>query len=395
MPTRPIASLLVAACLAAVPAESRAQAVTGDLAKLQGRWWTRMYPVGGGRPALQFVEIKGDVITSTNEDPDARSVGRIKLNESARPRTIDYLDTVADTKPLKNIKVPNAFGIYETDGQTFKLAVNMGLINSKRPTEFKFDYRIGVSVLTYRRGEPTPEEAMPKAAAKAVPPPKVERTASFQAATVEGIVDRKIHFRTTEGRRLITGVRMERVLDAAGKPARGLDLIVPGNVVDVTVVYADKPGQLDQIKEIRLVRGKTERIVLENIAPIGGTNGPAAAKSNPRVRYLPDMEGPGAHYQGAVITRVEPMSVTIAVNGQSIVIGRTNANTVAINLEGQQMPVGQQARLLKVGNKVDLDIRPKRNPNNAREMPIIRSIRLLEGQLADPVQYLNSPPVRP
>jgi hypothetical protein len=112
------------------------------------------------------------------------------------------------------------------------------------------------------------------------------------------------------------------------------------------------------------------------------------------VTYLPDMEGPGAVYHGAVIAKVEPMKVTLDVDGRLVEIGRTNANTVAINLEGQQMPVGQQARLLKVGNKVDVDVRPRRKPDNPNEMPIIRSIRLLEGQLADPVQYLNSPPVR-
>ena len=369
-----------------------AQTPGGDLARLQGHWWTRVYTAGGGRPILQFFDIQGDVVTGTNEDPDAKSVGRIRINESARPRTIDFVGTVVDTKPLKNIKMPDTFGIYETDGQTLKIALNSGILNSKRPTEFKFDYRVGISVVTYRRGEPTPEEAaMPKAAV-AKPAAKVERTASFPGATVEGIVDRKIHFRSADGRRVITGVRMERALDASGKPARGLDFIRPGNVVDVTVVYADRPGQLDQIKEIRLVRGQAERVVLENVAPIGRMNG-AAPKS--RVTYLPDMEGPGAIYNAAVISKVEPMKVTLSVAGQSVEIGRTNKNTVATDLQGHQMPVGQQARLLKVGNKVDVDVRPKRNPNNPKEMPIIRSIRLLEGQLADPVQYLNSPPVRP
>lgn len=391
MKTRVFVAWLGLVALATVaPAQTRG----GDLAKLQGHWWGRAYPVGGGRPVLQFFDITGDEIVGTNEDPDSRSVGRIKINESARPRAIDFVDTVANTKPLKNIKMPNMFGIYETDGQTLKIALNSGIINSKRPTEFKFDYRVGISVITYRRGEPPPEEeVMPRKAAVAGPA-QDERTASFPGATVEGIVDRKIHFRAADGRRVVTGVRMERALDASGKAVRGLDLIQTGNVVDVTVVYADKPGQLDQIKEIRLVRGKAEHIVLENVASTGRMNG-AAPKGNSRVRYLADPEGPGTVYNGAVIAKVEPMSITLDVGGQAVTIGRTNANTVAINLQGQQMPVGQQARLLKVGNKVDVDVRPRRNPNNAKEMPIIRSIRLLEGQLADPVPYLDSPPIRP
>ncbi|HEY2158409.1 MAG TPA: TIGR03067 domain-containing protein, partial [Isosphaeraceae bacterium] len=167
MPTRPIAALLVAACLAALPAHARAQAVSGDLAKIQGKWWTRMYPLGGGRGIVQFIEIRGDAITGTNEDPGSKSVGRVKLDESKSPKAIDYLDTVADTKALKDIKLPDMHGIYETDGETLKIAMNTGILNSKRPTKFTFDYKNGISVTTYRRGEPTPEEAMPKVAAKA------------------------------------------------------------------------------------------------------------------------------------------------------------------------------------------------------------------------------------
>jgi uncharacterized protein (TIGR03067 family) len=297
-----------------------AQSPESDLAKIQGHWWTRVYPPQGGKPILQFFDITGDEVVGTNEDPDSRSVGRIKINAAAQPRTIDFVGSVVHSKVFKDIKMPDMFGIYETDGQTLKIALNSGILNSKRPTMFKVDYRAGVSVVTYHRGEPTPEPAaMPKSAA--VKPAKVERTDRFPGVTVVGIVDRKIHFRTADGRGITTGVRMERSFDASGKPSRGLDLIHPGNVVDVTVVYAEKPGQLDQIKEIRLISGKVDRVVLENVARTGAMNG-AAPKSNRGARYLADPEGPGDLYNGAVITKVEPMRITLNVDGQSVTIGR-------------------------------------------------------------------------
>jgi uncharacterized protein (TIGR03067 family) len=366
----------------ATPAHS--QTLSGDLAKIQGHWWAQVYPPNGAEPVLQFFDIKGEEVVGTNEDPDSRSVGKINLNESAKPRTIDFVGTFANTKPIKDIKMPDMFGIYETDGQTLKIALNSGILNSKRPTQFKVDFRAGISVVTYHRGEPTPEPAaVPRVAMPSAKPAKVEKTASFPGAKVEKIVDRKIHFRAADGRLVITGVRMDRALDASGKPARGLDFIRPGNVVDLTVIYADKPSQLDQIREIRLVGGKAERVVLENIAPTGAMAN-ASPKSNGRVMYLADPDGPGAVYNGAVITKVEPLSVTLDVGGQFITIGRTNANTSATDLQGQALPARQASRVLKEGNRVNVDVRPKRNPNDPNEMPIIRSIRLLQGSLADP-----------
>jgi uncharacterized protein (TIGR03067 family) len=391
MKTSRIGALGLAVAVAFVvagPRSARAQAVSGDLAKIQGHWWTRFTPAGGGRPIVQFFDIQGDVVTGTNEDPDSKSVGRVKLNESASPKAIDFVGTVANTRPLKDIKMPDTFGIYETDGQTLKIALNTGILNSKRPTEFKFDYRNGVSVMIYRRGEPTPEEtpaakaAMPRAAAK---PAHVERTASFPGATVEGIVDRKIHFRAADGREVVTGVRMERVLDAQGKPyPNGLYFMWPGNVVDVTVAYADRPNQLDQIKEVRLVRGKVERLVLENIAPTGRMGGAAKAGANSRVTYLPSTEGVGLTYQGAVITKVSGLTLVLDVGGRTIELnGGGNRDTVAFDQQGNRMPVGDHRRLLKAGNKVDLEFRPKRNPNDPNEGLFIRTIRLVEGKVGD------------
>jgi uncharacterized protein (TIGR03067 family) len=390
---------LALAVAAALPSAARAQAVSGDLAKIQGHWWTRFTPAGGARPIVQSMDINGDVISGTNDNGNTKSVGRIKLNESASLRTIDYVDTVVTNKTIGEIKMHDTFGIYETDGQTLKIALNSGILNSKRPTAFQFDYKLGISVLTWHRGEPTPEE-MPRAAAKAKAaekPAHVERTASFPGATVEGIVDRKIHFRTADGKQFVTGVQMGRVLDAQGKPYQpGLYFMWPGNTVDVTVVYADKPNQLDQIKEVRLVRGKVERIVLENIAPTGRMNGaPASKKANSRVTYLPPVEGAGATYKGALITKVHGPDYTLDVGGQTVQFhGGGDRSTESYDLQGSRLPVGYHQRLLKAGNKVDLEFRPKRNPNDPKESLVIRSIRLVEGKVGDPIQYLNSPPVQ-
>ena len=44
--------------------------------------------------------------------------------------------------------------------------------------------------------------------------------------------------------------------------------MVAGNVVDLTIVYADKAGQPNQIKEVQLVRGNTAHVVLQNNVPM-------------------------------------------------------------------------------------------------------------------------------
>jgi uncharacterized protein (TIGR03067 family) len=392
MRTDRISLVLLLAVLAAAPAP--AQSLSGDLAKIQGRWWARSQPAGGGRSVVTFMEVKGDVVTGTLESGDATSVGPVRLNESASPRTIDLVDTVVSSKVIKNFKMHDLFGIYETDGETLKVALNSGIVNSRWPTAFKVDSKVGIAVMTYHRGEPTPEpESMPKAAAKPAKPVKVERAASFPGATVLGIVDRKVHFRAGDGTEFVTGVIMEKIYDAQGKPFRnGLYFMWPGNLVDVPVVYSDSPVHADQIKEVRVVRGKSDKIVLEDV--VAKSRGAGQVMPRPHVTYAADPDGAGQQYQGAVITGVEPMKVTLDVGGKTVDIGRTNRNTVAIDGQGNTMAIGQQARLLRVGNKVDVDVRPKRKPDDPTELPIIRSIRLLEGQLADPVQYLNSPAAR-
>jgi hypothetical protein len=151
--------------------------------------------------------------------------------------------------------------------------------------------------------------------------------------------------------------------------------LVPGNVVDVTVALADRPKAMNRIQDIRLVRGKVEYVEFDR---------PTAA---PRGPGRPGMAPPGASYKGAVITKVGPFKVTLDVSGETVVIGRTDFNTFATELKGNVLPAGQKQRLLRVGNTVDVELRPKREPDDPDETPAIRSIRLIKGELTGPVPW--------
>jgi hypothetical protein len=58
-----------------------------------------------------------------------------------------------------------------------------------------------------------------------------------------------------------------------------------------------------------------------------------------------------------------------------------NAATVALDLQGNRLRSPAEDRLLVIGNKVDIVLKP-RSPD-PRFLPFIVSMRLVEGQLAD------------
>ncbi len=371
MNTRPIVPLL-AALVTLLTAEARAQNVSGDLAAIQGRWWTRIPSPTGGPANVRYMDIYGDKATALDARGNVGSVSRVVLDESKTPKTIDFLDAVLNHPQRGQVKQPDTFGVYELDGDRFRFAVTAGGDLTRRPAAVVPDALKNVVVMSFRRGQPPAETA-------------AARVVTFERAIVFPFLGQDAHFRTAQGEVLFTGSVVPRATDAEGRPVpRPIDVLVPGNIVDVTVQLADRPRGKHQIQEVRLVHGKVEHVALD--APGPGA-GPAAASAKDAGRGMDEQPGRdmgprGASYKGAVITKVGPFRVTLNVRGKTVVIGRTNFETDAVDLKGNQLPPGQKQRLLKVGNTVDVEVRPKNNTNDPDETPPIRSIRLIKGELA-------------
>lgn len=112
-------------------AEGDPAPLKGDLAKLQGRWTTK---VGPEKDVPFVVAIKGNSVTVqvTVGGEEREFKGELKIDEAAKPhKTIDF---VKFTRPDGDA-APENFGIYEFDGKDLKIC-NGGPGNA-RPTEFK------------------------------------------------------------------------------------------------------------------------------------------------------------------------------------------------------------------------------------------------------------------
>jgi uncharacterized protein (TIGR03067 family) len=102
----PIAASLLLACLFAPFADDEP---TGDLKKMQGTW-EGLVQLQDEVPIL--LEIKGDKITVTVKPPEGDEVhleGKIKLDEKADPRRIDFVEFVG----TDGNSMPDNLGIYK------------------------------------------------------------------------------------------------------------------------------------------------------------------------------------------------------------------------------------------------------------------------------------------
>lgn len=117
-----------------------------DEDSIQGTWQIEKFDNGGGpQPPIDITQIKftfkkdGKMKMELPGGKDAElREGDYKLDSSAKPKTIDMIQ-MGHT----------ALGIYELDGDTFKLCMNEGQ-NAARPEEFKPDGKRTV-VVTFKR----------------------------------------------------------------------------------------------------------------------------------------------------------------------------------------------------------------------------------------------------
>jgi uncharacterized protein (TIGR03067 family) len=126
-------------------AAGAAPAVDGDLAKLQGRWETR---VGLRKATIVHIEIKGNAVVATISTPQGRKIqadGQVKLNESVEPKALDWVKFTT----LDGEEVPEVKAIYRLEGDRFYL--RSGGFNDERPTEFNPGEGVWAKVLVFQR----------------------------------------------------------------------------------------------------------------------------------------------------------------------------------------------------------------------------------------------------
>lgn len=108
--------------------------LTGDLLALQGDWSGEVGPGGAIQASLS---IKGRVIRFVLVGPEGQeilaSTGRVQLDESASPKTMDWVPDGDGNQPL--------LSIYELDGPSLRVALGLGRGPSTRPEAFGDDFR--------------------------------------------------------------------------------------------------------------------------------------------------------------------------------------------------------------------------------------------------------------
>ena len=154
MQTWKIASVVSIAVLSlaltgAVTRAAEETAVTGDLARMQGRWVTR---AGERRELVVSLEITGcqasvEIVTPQGLKLQAR--GEVRVNEKMVPHALDWVRfSGADV-----IEMPDIPAIYEVSGSTLKVC--NGGPNNARPSEFKAGAGVLADLHVFERPRPS------------------------------------------------------------------------------------------------------------------------------------------------------------------------------------------------------------------------------------------------
>lgn len=132
--------LLVALTSGAAPST-----LNGDLAKLQGRWETK---VGLRKATVVRLEFKGKTVAATISTPQGRKIqadGEVKIDESVQPKALDWVKFTT----LDGEEVPEMHAIYRLEGK--RLLIRSGGFNDERPTEFNPGEGVWAKVLVFER----------------------------------------------------------------------------------------------------------------------------------------------------------------------------------------------------------------------------------------------------
>jgi uncharacterized protein (TIGR03067 family) len=145
MKARMLFPTLLAAATALAAAPETEKAPDGDLARLQGKWTTS---AGPQKDIPVILTIQGRAVVVDLKTPQwlkIRVKGEIKIDDKARPRTLDWVHFSA----IDGQDMPEVLAIYELDGDVLKVC--NGGPNNGRPTEFKPGEGALADVLTFHR----------------------------------------------------------------------------------------------------------------------------------------------------------------------------------------------------------------------------------------------------
>jgi uncharacterized protein (TIGR03067 family) len=366
---------LTCALIGHPPAMAHAQTLRGDVARLQGSWWTRVEAPNRPSPpaktktrakraprapeaprtSTSVLIFEGNTITFqvSVAGRTATSKGTVRLDEKATPKTIDFTGVEAAGE-----KLPDNLGIYTLKGNT--LTICTGGPGEPRPIEFKGSPLGFPNLVTYQRGEPADRgqtAGRGRAVGRPSPPQILARPQELQGVTVVKADAQSVTLRTADGQEIEAVPKIERATDAQGyRVLRGDSLLKEGNVLDVML----KPVDATQ----------SDRLMLTAVRLVQGES-------------LASGKTPGDLYQGAIVGKVSPNFFVLMVEGKAYEVYSPRHETRAIDAQGKPMPPGQAARLLREGNKVDVVVSPKLEPG---KRSYVGEIRLVEGQLSRPVK---------
>ncbi len=131
MKTLQVISLVLTAGLLLAAQGAREAAVKKDLEKLRGTWRYESLVVEGTKADeddFKNARLVCEGEKFTMNDGTATYRGTLHLDPAKKPRTIDVVFTDGPEKGK------TSFGIYEVEGDTFKVCI--GLAGKERPTEF-------------------------------------------------------------------------------------------------------------------------------------------------------------------------------------------------------------------------------------------------------------------
>jgi uncharacterized protein (TIGR03067 family) len=126
----------------------------GDLKKMQGTW--KVIRFSNSNAARERIEkewiakgkvvCKDDTLTGFIGEKQKGLIGKIRLDPSKKPKTIDIVLENPDAAP------ETVLGIYEFEGETWRLCVDP----KKRPTEFKIGEGQGDAILELKKPAKAP-----------------------------------------------------------------------------------------------------------------------------------------------------------------------------------------------------------------------------------------------
>jgi uncharacterized protein (TIGR03067 family) len=234
-------------------------ALAGDLALLQGTWRNQSGHLNSERETLT---IRDDVLLASSKLPrggEVRFESRIQLDESASPKTIDFVSPHVGKKTLQT-----AYGIYELDGDTLK--IHKSGIGRGRSSVFQNGSEQGSVSIWTRAGSRARSAAPAPVAAAAAKEPKPQYDHSnlgpqtYRGAKIVRVMPRRLVI-SVEGKEHTLGpfVHATKGFDAQGKalPAgQATRLAWEGNIVDVTTRPALHGSTFPSLTEIRLIEGQ-------------------------------------------------------------------------------------------------------------------------------------------